>query len=214
MKDLNFDEISNELLNNEKPSDYFINLLNEGLLDVSPFNELKKLNEIPQSPKHHPEGNVWNHVMLVLDNGAYYKKYANDKKAFMWALLLHDIGKIKTTKLRKGRWTSYNHDNVGALEGREFLNKIKVKDNRFIEKVENLIRYHMHFLYINKDLPFGNEEEMLKSVDLNDIALVFICDRLGRANIEDKDKDEVFKGINKFLKRYDYEEKVNFELNK
>lgn len=199
---LNFNKITDELIKNKEPSKYFEDMFLKGNLDLEPFDKLKKLKDIPQSQIHHPEGDVWNHTMLVIDNGAYYKKYSNNKKCFMWALLLHDIGKIKTTKLRKGKWTSYNHDNVGAIEAKEFFIKLGVKDNEFIEKVENLIRYHMHFLYISKDLPFGNKEKMVKEVDLNDISLVFLCDRLGRGGLNKEDKENVVKDIEGFMEKY------------
>ena len=33
-------------------------------------------------------------IMLVVDLASKYKKYSNDEKVFMWAALLHDIGKL------------------------------------------------------------------------------------------------------------------------
>ena len=34
------------------------------------FAVLRRLKDTPQSPVHHPEGNVWNHTMLVVDEAA------------------------------------------------------------------------------------------------------------------------------------------------
>lgn len=199
---LQMKDIEHHLLYDKKPSEYFNCLLQNGKLKKEPLNEIEKLKDVMQSKKHHPEGNVWNHTMLVVDNGAYYREYVNDKKAFMWALLLHDIGKIKTTKMRKGRWTSYNHDNVGSEEGYKFLKKLGCNDEEFIEKVRNLIKYHMHFLYIKNNLPFGNEKEMIKNVDINDITLVFLCDRLGRGGLDKEGKLEIIASIHEFLEKY------------
>ncbi|MEG0238373.1 MAG: HD domain-containing protein [Clostridium sp.] len=200
--ELNFEKINEVLLHSKKPSEYFNYLLKEGKLNSYPYLELKKLKDIEQSKIHHPEGSVWNHVMLVLDNGAYYRDYANDKSAFMWALLMHDIGKISTTKIRKGRWTSYNHDNVGAIESMKFMRDVGIKDEEFLKTVSNLVKYHMHFLYIQKKLPFGNRDMMLKEVDINDITLVFLCDRLGRGSLEKEDKIEIIASIHEFLDKY------------
>lgn len=200
--DISIEEINKILLEDKTPSKYFNNLLEEGRLDKYPLSELKKLKKIEQSKVHHPEGNVWNHVMLVLDNGAHYREYANDKKAFMWALLMHDIGKISTTKLRKGRWTSYNHDRVGADECIKLMQDMGINDTDFLDRVSNLVRYHMHFLYITNKLPFGNTKEMLKKVDINDITLVFLCDRLGRGNLEKEDKLEIIAAMHEFLDKY------------
>ncbi|MGL4569760.1 MAG: HD domain-containing protein [Clostridium sp.] len=200
--EVNLEQVNEILLNSKKPSEYFNSLLKEGKLNSYPYLELKKLKDIEQSKVHHPEGSVWNHVMLVLDNGAYYRNYANDKSAFMWALLMHDIGKISTTKIRKGKWTSYNHDNVGAIESMRFMRAIGIKDEEFLKTVSNLVKYHMHFLYIQKKLPFGNKEEMLREVDINDMTLVFLCDRLGRGNLEKEDKIEIIASIHEFLDKY------------
>ena len=47
-------------------------------------------------------------------------------------------------------------------------------------KMLNLVKYHMHHLYIIKNLPFAKTDEMIKDVDLNDMILMFVSDRLGR----------------------------------
>ncbi len=67
-----------------------------------------------QSPQHHPEGSVWNHTLLVVDEAAKIKEQSADPRTFMWAALLHDLGKPSTTMRRKSKITSYDHDKVGA----------------------------------------------------------------------------------------------------
>lgn len=192
-----FYEIEEHILKDEKPSIYLNKIKDEGLLDREPFCNLKKLEEMQQSEKHHPEGNVWIHTMMVVDEGAKYRDKVNDKKAFMWSLLLHDIGKVKTTKLRKGRWTSYDHDKVGEEEGKKFLNYF-VDDESFKVKVSKLIRYHMHLLYIMNKLPFADMEGLRKYVDINDISYVFLSDRFGRGGLTEEDKIEIRNEVEKF----------------
>lgn len=207
-------DIENSLLYDKKPSEYFDKLFKMRELDRKPLDSLKRLRDVEQSKKYHPEGSVWNHTMMVVDNAAYYREYANNKKAFMWAALLHDIGKIKTTRLRKGRLTSYNHDNVGYDESYVFLKRMGFKDERFIKEVQNLIKYHMHFLYIQKNLPFANEREMLETVDLNDITLLFLCDRLGRGGLSKEDKLEIIASMHEFLEKYKKYSKSNIKFIK
>ena len=108
-----FEKINEILLKSLKPSEDLERLIIEGYLDKEPFNKIKKLNNIEQNPKYHPEGSVLKHVLLVVDLASEYKKYSNDEKVFMWAALLHDIGKLTTTRVRKNRITSYNHDTEG-----------------------------------------------------------------------------------------------------
>lgn len=174
---ISFDKISKHLLEDESPSLFFDDLDKE--LIGYPLNLLSKLKDIDQSPKYHPEGNVWNHTMMVVDEAAKVRNQSHDSKAFMWAALLHDIGKLETTKVRRGRITSYDHDKVGASTSKSFLESY-TNDRAFITKVSMLIKYHMHMLYVLKGLPFGNPTQMIKDTDIHDLALLCSCDRLGR----------------------------------
>ena len=106
-----FSKINEILLQSLKPSEDLERLIVEGNLDKYPFDKIKKLKNIDQNPKYHPEGNVLNHVFMVVDKASQVKHKSEYPLAFMWAALLHDIGKLTTTKIRKGRITSYNHDN-------------------------------------------------------------------------------------------------------
>ena len=62
-----FEEISNHLMNDEKPSIYLNNILKDEKYNVDPINKIFKLQQIEQNPKYHPEGNVLNHVLMVVD---------------------------------------------------------------------------------------------------------------------------------------------------
>lgn len=196
-----FNIVQKHLLEDEKPSVYLNKLKKEGYLKEKPFNMLLKLEDLNQSPKYHPEGNVWIHTMMVVDEGAKNKERVKDKKVFMWSLLLHDLGKIKTTRLRKGRWTSYDHDKVGEREARSFLEQL-TDDEIFINKVSKLVRYHMHLLYIIKNLPYKDEEGMLNYTDVNDLAEVFLSDRMGRGGLSKEDERTLRKEIEEFKNKY------------
>ncbi len=195
-----FLKIEKCLLQDEKPSVSINKMKEQGELDNIPFTWIKDLDKMKQNPKFHPEGSVWVHTMMVIDNGVEFREKVSDKRVFMWSLLLHDIGKLKTTKLRKGRWTSYDHDKVGEVEARNFLDFFS-EDKEFINKVSKLVRYHMHLLYVMKNLPFGDFEGLKKEVDREDICYVFLCDRLGRGGITKDDRKLVEEEINKFKEK-------------
>ena len=148
-----FEKINEILLKSLKPSEDLERLIIEGYLDKEPFNKIKKLNNIEQNPKYHPEGSVLKHVLLVVDLASEYKKYSNDEKVFMWAALLHDIGKLTTTRVRKNRITSYNHDTEGKDIAMNILNEL-TDDEEFKQKVSKLVRWHMQPLFYDKNLPF------------------------------------------------------------
>lgn len=194
---VSFEEVTFHLINDEKPSEYLNYELENGGFDKEPFDLLKKLRSIPQEKKHHPEGDVWVHTTMVVDSGAKYRNEVKDSKSFMWGLLLHDIGKIKTTKKRKGRWTSYNHDFEGESIGREFLSKICTEEE-FISEVCKIIKYHMHYLYISKSLPYGDIEGLKRNCDVGELKKVFLADRLGRGGLLARDKEKITEEIKKF----------------
>lgn len=196
-------EINNHLLMDEKPSEYFNGILDVPIFKEHPFRMLYNLKTAEQSPVHHPEGNAWKHTMLVIDHAAVQKHKSKNEKVFMWAALLHDIGKPPTTRVRKGKITSYDHEKVGAVMAKEFMEEFS-KDEKFIKKVCALIRWHMQILHVVKDMPFGNIKSMKEETDVNEVALLGYCDRMGR---KDPDMEREKQNIALFLKKCrDYKE--------
>lgn len=177
------------LLHDEKPSIYLNAVYDRPEFRQYPFSMLHRLRSTEQSPIHHPEGNVWNHTLLVVDEAAKRKHLSADASAFMWSALLHDIGKPDTTKIRKGKITAYNHDGVGEKLARRFLQEF-TEDKVFIDKVAYLVRYHMHLLFVVRDMPFKDMEGMKRHTDIQEVALLGLCDRLGRVgvNIEEEQR--------------------------
>jgi len=199
MPSITFQELDKHLMQEQKPSAYIIQLSKTGIFESEyPFTLLGALKDIPQSPQHHPEGSVWNHTLLVLDNAAERKHLSQNPSAFMWAALLHDIGKAPTTKMRKGRITAYEHDIVGEQLAREFLQEF-TGDQVFINQVAKLVRWHMQILFVVKGLPFAEVKKMAQEVSVEEIALLGYCDRLGRGEMTSEKKQEEEGTIENFL---------------
>ena len=187
-----FEEVSRHLLQDIKPSLYLSDMVKYKSFEEYPFSLLTALKETPQSPKHHPEGNVWNHTMLVVDAAAMVRDKSSNEHIFMWAALLHDIGKPGTTKIRKERITAYNHDKLGATLTKQFLNAVDC-DLEFIDKVVSLVRWHMQILYVNKSLPFADIKTIRGEANIEDVALLGLCDRLGRTGAQQREEEENIK---------------------
>lgn len=201
MPSLTFQEIDNHLMNDNKPSNFIIELNKAGIIETEyPFTLLGALKDTPQSPKHHPEGSVWNHTLMVLDNAAERKHLSKNPQVLMWAALLHDLGKAPTTRMRKGRITSYDHDAVGEKLAGQFLWEL-TRDERFIHQVAKMVRWHMQILFVVKGLPFANVKKMAAEVSIEEIALLGFCDRLGRGEMTPLKKQEEEQTIEKFLVR-------------
>ncbi len=190
-------EINNHLLIDEKPSEFFQSIVDVPIMKKHPFCMLYNLKMAEQSPVHHPEGNAWNHTMLVIDYAAKEKAKSKNQKVFMWAALLHDIGKPDTTKVKKGKITSYDHEKVGAVMAREFLSEF-TKDDLFIKKVTALIRWHMQILHVVKVMPFADIKAMKEETDIYEVALLGYCDRMGRKK-PDVEKEK--QNIDMFIKK-------------
>lgn len=184
-----FEEIGRHLLSDEKPSRFLSELAGSPALREYPFNMLERLRSTPQSPRYHPEGSAWNHTLLVVDEAAGIKTKSADPRVFMWAALLHDIGKPSTTVHRKGKITSYDHDKAGALLTREFLG-VFTADTDFIERTARLVRYHMQILFVGRNLPFADVEGMKRNTDVREVALLGLCDRLGRHGANRRQEQE------------------------
>ena len=190
-----FEEVERHLLNDDKPSEYLRSNLHK--FKNSNLSFINKFEEIEQSLVHHPEGNVLNHMLLVVDGAALVREYANDKRVLMWSAIFHDIGKIKATKVKKGRITAYDHDTIGAKEVEKILNEYEFLDEDFKNKVINMVRYHMHSLYIAKGLPFGDIKGLLANVEMHhDMILLFFADKIGRGDFS---KENIQKVVSEIL---------------
>ncbi|HOQ75367.1 MAG TPA: HDIG domain-containing protein [Thermoclostridium sp.] len=193
-----FNEIEMHLMEDEKPSEFLDMAKTRPEMQEFPFVYLRRLEDVEQSPVHHPEGNVWIHTLLVVDQAALRKNRSGDPRTFMWAALLHDIGKAVTTRLRKGKITAYDHDKAGGKLAVEFLEACG-QEEEFIRAVTALVRWHMQALFVINSLPFAEIDEMKKHVSVREVALLALCDRLGRAVDIDAAKEE--ENIRLFMER-------------
>jgi putative nucleotidyltransferase with HDIG domain len=192
-----FSLIDSSLLSDNKPSEFITKILEGKNGGIFPFDMLSRLKQTEQSPKHHPEGSVWNHTMLVVDEAAKVRNKSKNIRVFMWTALLHDIGKPDTTKVRNGKTTSYGHEKLGAVLSEKFLREFS-DDLKFIKAVSSLIRWHMQILFVVNDLPFADITQMKNQTDVGEVALFGLCDRLGRLN---PDRSEEEKNVALFLKK-------------
>lgn len=195
-----FEDLDRHLCRDDDPSAFLLSLSDNTLwLNSYPFTLLSRLKDIDQSPKYHPEGNVWNHTVLVTDNAARCKQKSSDPRAFIWAALLHDTGKAETTKMRKGRLTAYDHDKAGARLAGDFL-RVFSTDEPFIDRVVHLTRWHMQALYFAKSSAYSQADQMLREVTVRDIAMLSLCDRFGRGGLTPEKIREENAGVRAFVR--------------
>jgi tRNA nucleotidyltransferase (CCA-adding enzyme) len=139
------EEIKKLMLKADEPSRGFRWVFQLGRMQEL-FPELAVLAKTVQSPKHHPEGDVFEHTMQVIDAAAQLRsnfEQEQDQLILMYAALCHDLGKAKTTVVRPdGKVTSYNHEVVGVDIAASLLRRF-CGNKDIIRTVKKLVRYHM-----------------------------------------------------------------------
>ena len=135
------DELRKALVRGKKPSVFFQELRKMNQLEPW-FTELSQLIGLQQDPVFHPEGDVWNHTMEVLDRAAVYRNRVEEPFGFMLLCLTHDFGKILTTEVVKGRIHAYRHEVEGLPLIRDFLDRI-VGEKKIKQYVTKMVPAHM-----------------------------------------------------------------------
>ena len=120
-------EVEKLLLLAERPSIGFSIARDLGVID-NLLPELAALIHCPQEPEWHPEGDVWKHTLLVIDE--VRNKISELPKPQQLTLMLgaicHDFGKPSTTKFIDGRIRSLNHEAMGIAPTEAFLDRLNV----------------------------------------------------------------------------------------
>lgn len=135
-----FEEFKKFLLKSKKPSISISYMRTLNMLNYYP--ELKNLIGCVQDKVHHPEGDVYDHTLLVLDKAASFRHMSKDPLVFMLSALCHDLGKPITTKSIGGRITAHNHHKEGVYITLNFLKRL-TNDKKLIDKVCILVKNHM-----------------------------------------------------------------------
>ena len=121
---------------------YFADL---GLEKILP--EVGRLRETQQDPKFHPEGNAWDHTLMVVDQAAKFRDTFRDPKkfiSFMFAAFFHDLGKPDTTyrSEQTGFIVSPGHDKLGEKIVRDVMARLTAEPD-VIEDAAVLTREHL-----------------------------------------------------------------------
>lgn len=136
------EETKKALLKAKRPSLYFRALREMGQLKGW-FDEVDALIGVEQNPCFHPEGDVFEHTMLVLDSAAALRDRASWSLGLMLSALCHDMGKPKATfRLETGRIVSYGHENEGIAVAAAFLDRV-FHEKRLRQYVLNMVKLHM-----------------------------------------------------------------------
>jgi poly(A) polymerase len=115
-------------------------LLDEmGLLDeVLP--EVARMKGVDQPPQFHPEGDVWVHTLMLLE-----QLQAGCSATLAWGALLHDVGKPPTFRRAPDRIRFDGHVEMGVAIGAEVCRRFRFSNDETRQILE-LIENHMRFM--------------------------------------------------------------------
>ncbi|MFC1785604.1 CCA tRNA nucleotidyltransferase [Candidatus Neomarinimicrobiota bacterium] len=176
-------EFKKALMKINRPSVFFETLWNVGWIKKY-FPLLAALKGCEQHTEWHPEGDVWNHTMLVVDAAAKFMAETAEDEEFKWTVMLaalcHDLGKAFTTEKGVDEIIrSPRHDEAGIEPTRELLNKIVTKKS-VIDEVVALVKNHMTPQSLFKSNPkHGAFRRLACRVDVQKLFWLSKSDRLG-----------------------------------
>jgi len=121
---------------------YGLELLDSTGLLAHLLPEVKAFQGVEQPPEFHPEGDVWTHVLLMLEG------LRKPVPTLAWGVLLHDVGKPPTFR-RADRIRFDGHAEIGAAMTEEILARLKFANDE-VAQISSLVANHMKFKDIKK----------------------------------------------------------------
>lgn len=173
-------ELEKALMKADHPSRFFEILRECGQLHEF-FPEIKRLIGVEQNPQFHPEGDVWNHTMMVLDQAAILRKQTRFPLYYMLSALMHDLGKITSSQVQPdGRITSYMHPEAGVSLAQDQLKRL-THDNKLTSYVLNMVLMHMRPCTLARGNSRLKKSRMMfdESVCPEDLILLAMADAFG-----------------------------------
>ncbi|HEX5475202.1 MAG TPA: hypothetical protein VFX12_11110 [Vicinamibacterales bacterium] len=153
------------------------------------FPELQALAGCPQEPEWHPEGDVWVHTLMVIDQAR--TRIADLDKARQTTVMLgavcHDLGKPATTAVIDGRIRSMEHEERGVAPSAALLDRLNVHSVQGYDvrrQVLGIVAHHLKpGVFGRSATPVSDAayRRLAQKVDLELLARVAKSDCVGRA---------------------------------
>jgi tRNA nucleotidyltransferase (CCA-adding enzyme) len=179
-------EIEKLLLIATRPSLGLALALDLGVIDrVLP--ELKPMVGCPQEPEWHPEGDVWVHTLMVVDQARTRNGDLDRPRlaTVMLGAVCHDLGKPATTAFVDGRIRSLDHEQAGVEPTLRVLDRLNVHTMDGFDvraQVVGLVAHHLKPGAYHKagNVGDGAFRRLAQKVDLELLARLARADCLGR----------------------------------
>ncbi|MBI3949229.1 MAG: CCA tRNA nucleotidyltransferase [Acidobacteria bacterium] len=161
---------------------------------------LKPMVDCPQDSEWHPEGPVWDHTLMAVDNAVALTEGLPKelKLTVILAVLLHDIAKPQTTIFERGHIRSPEHEEKGrepSLRVLDALNVHTINGYDVRGQVVELVANHLkpsHFYHDCDRISDGAFRRLARKCDLELLYLVSKADALARGPASESEAHEWF----------------------
>jgi tRNA nucleotidyltransferase (CCA-adding enzyme) len=155
--------------------------------------EMVPLYTCPQDPEWHPEGDVWTHTLLVIDEARRRNGDLDRPRltAVMLGAMTHDLGKPQTTVHEDGRIRSPGHEAAGVPLAEAMLDRLHVNSVDGFDvrrQVLGIVAEHLRpsaFFKARDTITDGAFRRLAQKVDLELLARFARADCHGRAGTFD-----------------------------
>jgi poly(A) polymerase len=106
--------------------------------------EIDRMKGVQQPPQYHPEGDVWIHTLMLLE-----QLPAGVSPTLALGALLHDVGKPSTFRVAPDRIRFDGHVEVGERIAEDILKRLRLS-NDDVTQVLALVGNHMRFADVTK----------------------------------------------------------------
>lgn len=106
--------------------------------------EIARMRGVEQPPQYHPEGDVWIHTRMLLE-----QLPPGCSPTLAWGALLHDVGKPTTFRRAPDRIRFDGHVEVGVRMAEEICHRLRMS-NGDTEQIVALVANHMRFGEVEK----------------------------------------------------------------
>lgn len=148
-----------------------LNLLHELGLVQPILPELLPMKGLPQGPPAAPVCDLWDHVMMVLDNLGPEPSFP-----LAMATLLHDVGKPRTVGRTPERYTFHYHEHVGARLADEISLRLRLS-NAERERIVWLVEKHQ-YLCDAKQMKTSKLKTVLRDPGIGELLALHRADAL------------------------------------
>jgi poly(A) polymerase len=113
--------------------------------------EVDVLRGVEQPPRFHPEGDVWEHTLRMIDLLPSGEGVENDMR-LAWGIVMHDIGKARTHSEDESGIHFYGHVREGEKIADALMRRLKFPRAE-TETILALIHCHMLFMNVREMRP-------------------------------------------------------------